>query len=39
MIPWWIALITLIVGQALGIATMALLVAKDPEPRHKYIKH
>lgn len=36
MIPWWVALIALIVGEAVGVVAVRFCSMNEPE--HKYIR-
>lgn len=38
MIPWWWTLISLIIGEIVGIAVVAICTANEPGQRSKYIK-
>lgn len=37
MIPWWVAVVALIVGEVVGIVIPRFCAMNDPE-KHKYIK-
>ncbi len=38
MIPWWVAVVALIVGEFFGVATIRFCSMNEPEKHNKYIK-